>query len=155
MFTKEAIKELLTTSDRAVEKGLTTLLSRQTAEEIATDSTHVHNGRGFSAFDAEFMTSLAKQVEAKIARGVKLGECLSEKQMVYARKKIMRYAGQLAEVANEKLATVEVAKVEQADWLDRSRQAEAKMWEDAIAANNASEVEQMIIDAEMINARDA
>lgn len=102
--TNESIKQLLATSNAAVERGLVVLLSRQTSDEVASQNTKHRNGRGFSAFDAEILTSFATQIERKLARGVKLGECLSEKQMVIARKRVPSYAGQLAEEANAKAA---------------------------------------------------
>lgn len=102
MHTKETIKQLLNESDKAVERGLVVLLSRQTADERVNETTRYQNGVGFSAFDAEILTSFAQQIERKTARGIELGKCLSEKQMTLARKKIVRYAGQLAEEANSR-----------------------------------------------------
>lgn len=110
--TNESIKQLLATSNAAVERALVVLLSRQTSDEVASQNTKHRNGRGFSAFDAEILTSFATQIERKLARGMKLGECLSEKQMAIARKRVPSYAGQLAEEANAKAAASQPVLVE-------------------------------------------
>lgn len=93
-YTKDQIKQLLLKSDKAVLRGLAVIYGRQTRDEQDSEFTKHNNGIGFSGFDANFLTSLAKQVEQ---RGY-----LTPKQMVYARKRMLRYAGQLAKVANEK-----------------------------------------------------
>lgn len=104
--TPETIKAILEKGDAlsnmAVEKALLVLYARQTQDEQITQSTSQVNGRGFNAFDAEILSSFACQVESKKGAGRKLGECLTEKQMILARKKVVRYVRQLAEVANEK-----------------------------------------------------
>ena len=105
-YTKDAIRSLLERSDAAVEKGLLTLYARQTADEQAAGATTHHNGMGFSGFDAEFLSSLAQQIERKQRQGCRLGQCLSARQLACARQKIVRYAGQLALVANEQAAAL-------------------------------------------------
>lgn len=101
VWKKEEIRELLETNDRAVVRGIVVIYSLQTTDEQQTAETIEHNGVGFSGIDAKFLTSLAKHI---LERGG-----LSPKQMVYARKKILKYAGQLTKVANGKLK-VEVQK---------------------------------------------
>lgn len=91
-YTKEYIRTLLEQSDAAVLKGLLRVYSLQTVAERNAEHNTLHNGVGFSSFDAKFLTSLAKSY-------IKYGR-LTEKQMVFARKKMIRYAGQLARVAN-------------------------------------------------------
>ena len=91
-WTKEEIKELLMTKDNAVFRGLVVIYSLQTADEKLVADAIEDNGVGFNGFDAEFLTSLAKQALDK--------GWLSDKQMVYARKRMLKYAGQLAKVAN-------------------------------------------------------
>lgn len=102
IHTVESIKDLLGNSNAAVERALIVLYERQTADEQVSAVTSHKNGRGFNAIDAEILTSFACQVEKNVGRGLKLGQCLSEKQMVLARKKVVRYVKQLVEVANEK-----------------------------------------------------
>jgi len=89
--TKDTIKALLV-NDKAVLRGLLVIDALQTETEREIGDSVVLNGVGWSGTDAEFMSSLAKQYRQ---RGT-----LSEKQMVWARKKIQKYAGQLAKVAN-------------------------------------------------------
>jgi hypothetical protein len=91
-WTKDTIKGLLQNDDKAVLKGLLRIFSLQTATEQAVEYTKEHNGVGFSGYDAEFLTSLAKGY-------IQYGR-LTEKQMIHLRKKILRYAGQLAKIAN-------------------------------------------------------
>lgn len=102
IHTADSIKTLLSTSDAAVEKALLVIYDRQTQDEQDTQGTRHSNGVGFSAVDAEILSSFACWVQRKQSQGVKLGKCLSQKQMALARKKIARYARQLAEVANAK-----------------------------------------------------
>ena len=91
---KTKIQTLLETNDRAVHRATVALYKRQTSAEQAEGQTREHNGRGYSAFDAEIMSSFAVQLIA--------GRTLSQKQMEIARKKLKKYAGQLLEVAKEK-----------------------------------------------------
>lgn len=98
----DTIKALLEKSSKAIERGILAIYERQTADEKATESTNHENGVGFSGADAEILSSFASQIMRKESRGVALGQCLSEKQIVIARKKMLKYARQLAEIANEK-----------------------------------------------------
>ena len=95
IWKKEEIKEMLQTNDNAVLRGIVVIYSLQTEDEKKAGETIEHNGVGFSGFDAEFMSSLAKFI---LSRGY-----LTDKQLEYGRRKIMKYAGQLAKVANGKL----------------------------------------------------
>ncbi len=94
-WNRENIRELLETNDKAVLRGILVIYSLQTFDEQATRSTTKYNGVGFSGVDAEFMSSLAESIQ-------KYGR-LTDKQMTYARKKIKKYAKQLAKVANGEL----------------------------------------------------
>jgi hypothetical protein len=89
---KEDIKELLETNDVAVIKGLIRIYELQTSDEQSDEYTKHHNGVGFSGFDGEFMTSVAKWF---LKNGF-----VSEGQFKHVKKKMMRYAGQLAKIAN-------------------------------------------------------
>lgn len=93
-WTPETIREKLAADDRWVERATVAIYERQTASEQAVQETNEHNGRGYNGTDATLMSSFAEQI--------KRGRSLSPKQMVYARKKIMKYAGQLARIANGK-----------------------------------------------------
>jgi hypothetical protein len=99
-YTPEMIRERLESDDRWVQRALVALYKKQTADEQSTESTRHTNGVGFAQNDAAFLSSLAKQVLA--------GRTLSAKQIHFARfsrtgrPRIMKYARQLAEIANER-----------------------------------------------------
>lgn len=92
-YGKDEISNMLDKSDSAVAKGIVAIYKRQTAAEQASYSTREWNSVGFTAFDAEFLTSLATQYISK--------EWLSPGQISSGRKAIRKYAGQLQEIANE------------------------------------------------------
>ena len=94
IWKKEEIKTMLQTNDNAVLE-IVVIYSLQTEDEKKAGETIEHNGVGFSGVDAEFMSSLAKFI---LNRGY-----LTDKQLEYGRRKIMKYAGQLTKVANGKL----------------------------------------------------
>lgn len=94
MYTKQSIKAMLETNDKAVQRGVLAIYAYQTAAEQATEETNQDNGVGFNGADAPILSSFAKQLQK--------GWKLSEKQMAIARKKIVKYAGQLTKIANEK-----------------------------------------------------
>ena len=89
VWTKEAVKDLLKRSDKAVERGILRIYSFQTDEEKYVGMTKTVNGKGFSKFDVEILSSFALQLRQ--------GRHLTEKQMYKARPKIQKYAGQLLE----------------------------------------------------------
>lgn len=100
MYTKNDITKMLENSDTAVQRALIAIWERQTTSEKASQSTHINNSIGFNGFDAGILSSFAEQFQTK--------GWLSTKQMIIARKRIMKYAGQLADIANEKLATATI-----------------------------------------------
>ena len=95
VWIKEEIKELLNNNQKAVLKGIIVIYNLQTEDEKAHSETNHNNGIGFSGIDANIMSSFAEQI---IKRGF-----LSNKQMDIAKKKILKYAGQLTKVANKEL----------------------------------------------------
>lgn len=90
----EKIKALLDSNDKAVMRGILAIYKNQTDSEQNFEATVEENGIGFNALDAQFMSSLAKQII----------ECgyLSPKQMAIGRNKIKRYSRQLADIAEAK-----------------------------------------------------
>lgn len=96
IYTQQEIKEMLKTNDIAVRHGIVAIWKCQTAHEKLAYTTTEKNGIGFNAFDAQFLTSLAEQVEFK-------NRTLSPKQITYARKAILKYAGQLTRIANHEI----------------------------------------------------
>ena len=92
IWTVEEIKDLVLNNDRAVVKGVVRIFELQTYTEQNSENTINHNGVGFGAFDAAFLSSLAKQV--------KNGRTLTDNQIKFARPKIAKYAKQLTRIAN-------------------------------------------------------
>lgn len=92
--TKESILALLESNDLAVQRGIVAIWKRQTDEEQRTLQTHEHNNVGFSGFDAELLSSFVEQLQR--------GKLWSPKQWEIARKRVRKYAQQLADIANEK-----------------------------------------------------
>ena len=86
-WTQDDIKELLRTNDRAVVRALLIIYGYQTDSEKASGETKFDNGIGFNGVDAYILTSFAQQVNN---RGF-----LSPKQMGIARKKMLKYSGQI------------------------------------------------------------
>jgi hypothetical protein len=95
------VKALLIKSDLHVERALVAILAAQTADEQAGGFTVHHNKVGFSGADAEFGTSLAKQINKSKREA---GKRLSPKQLPYARKIAIKYRKQLTRQANERFA---------------------------------------------------
>lgn len=92
VWTKDQMKEILMKHDDQVGKALVKLYECQTKDEQRAHETKVVNGIGFNGVDAEILSSFAEFYKN---RGY-----LSPKQLVVARKKIMKYAGQLCKIAN-------------------------------------------------------
>ena len=95
IWTTNEIKEILNKYDDQVGKALVKLYDRQTAEEKADHETKENNGIGFNGADAPILTSFAEFY--------KKAGFLTAKQLVVARKKIMKYAGQLTKIANKEV----------------------------------------------------
>lgn len=91
------IKQILARTDKTgdykISVFLVQLYSRQTAEEKTSEYTKVHNGEGFNKVDAPILSNLAKLHLN--------GQILSSKQIWMARKKLVKYSKQIAELANE------------------------------------------------------
>lgn len=93
-YTKDQIKTMLQTRDIAVAKGVLAIYAYQTAIEQSSETTNQDNGVGFNGADAPILSSFAKQLQQ--------GRTLSVKQLAIARKKMLKYAGQLVKIANSK-----------------------------------------------------
>lgn len=83
----KALREQLATSDTVAAWGMSEIFKKQTESEQASNATHCFNGVGFTGNDAHFLSSVNKQY-------LKKGS-ISEKQGVWVRKKMEKYAGQL------------------------------------------------------------
>lgn len=99
MWDETAIVSLLMASKAACARAVLALYARQTEDERSEGATRHSNGRGFSAYDAEFMTSIAKALP-------RYNMNLTDKQLARCRKILPRYRRQLLEIAQEKGAPV-------------------------------------------------
>lgn len=99
--TQDSIRELIDSSDKAVEVALLRIYERQTEAEKEIEGTTEHNGIGFSGTDAAFGSSLAVQILRSTRR---CGERLSARQMIFGRKIARKYSRQLLEIAEAKAA---------------------------------------------------
>lgn len=98
LWKKDEIKEKLMAGDRIwIERAVIAIFNKQTATEQEVETTNRVNGVGFTGADAKILSSFAKQLLKNKNRH------LSEKQFVIAKKRIVKYAGQLAKIANNKI----------------------------------------------------
>ena len=91
-WTKETVKANMVKSDKWVVRGVQAIYALQTFAEQAANATTEDNGVGFNGVDGDFLSNMAKSAE-------KWGH-LTPKQMMYTRKKMLKYSGQLAKIAN-------------------------------------------------------
>ena len=99
-YTKEFIKDKLATDDRWLRRGVIRIAELQTNSEIRSESTLVSNGVGFNSSDAKFLTMISKIISRK--PNSELREILSSSQLYLTRKRMIKYAGQLTKIANNK-----------------------------------------------------
>ena len=92
-WTKEAIVDLIDNNDKAVARALLRIYAAQTSDEQATQGTRHTNGVGFNSVDAPTLTSIAQ-------RCMQYGGTLTPKQTDLVRRRIRKYARQLADIAN-------------------------------------------------------
>jgi len=93
-ITAMQLQQGLDTNPKWVERAIVVLYERQTADEKATASTHIHNKRGFASCDARSGTYMA--------RWVLKGNRLNGEWLIRARKMAKKYIRQLLEAAGEK-----------------------------------------------------
>lgn len=92
---KAFIRAKLLSDDRWLFRGILAIYGRQTDEEQTHGQTVEDNGVGFNGVDAEILTSFALQLKERGS--------LSPRQVEIARKKMPKYAGQLAKIATGKV----------------------------------------------------
>lgn len=90
---KDEIRKMLEVNDKAVLRGLVRIYERQTEDEKRNQETSYNNKVGFNGSDAPILTRIATYY-------LKHGY-LSLKQIELVRKKMLKYSGQLANIANE------------------------------------------------------
>ena len=94
-WTKEKIVKLLNTNDKAVERAILRLYSFQTIDERTYGHTETNNGVGFNRYDANLLSGFAEQL-------IQYKRPLSGKQLIIARKKLVKYANQLLNYVESK-----------------------------------------------------
>jgi hypothetical protein len=107
VWTKDEIVRNLKNNDDWIIAALLAIYERQTNDEKRDYATKYDNDIGFNCADAPKMTSFAEQVRRwKNSRGYngKYAFPLSDKQLYVARKRLLKYAGQLTELANKREA---------------------------------------------------
>ena len=95
-ITQEFIAQQMEKSDAWLYRSITAIYKWQTEDEKAIQATSHSNGVGFNAIDAHILSSFAVQIAQ---RGF-----LTVKQKMIARKKMVKYAGQLFRIATSKSA---------------------------------------------------
>jgi hypothetical protein len=89
LFTKEVIKEKLSTDVRWMERGLVVLFNRQTEDEQDSSQTSHLNGMGFNGRDSQYLTYVSKYIIS--------GGNLSGKHIEWVGKKLPKYWRQIQE----------------------------------------------------------
>ena len=115
----QMIKDNLAVNDKWVVRAVLVIYANQTANEQCTETTREENGIGFNGTDAQILSSFAKQIIEFEAGRTRFMTPLSRNQMVLARRKITKYAGQLLKAVQAKVAREAAAKAK----------AEAKGWD--------------------------
>jgi len=95
VWTKDDVLALLDTNKAAVVKALEALYARQTADERATLTTRVHNGRGFNSKDATFLSDVARKLPL-------YNRNITDRQLARVRPMLRKYWRQLLEEIEEK-----------------------------------------------------
>lgn len=75
-----------------LERSILKIYSNQTRDEQDVRNTKHHNNIGFNGLDAQFLSSLAEQIQKS---QYPEGRRLSPKQTEYAKRKMVKYAKQL------------------------------------------------------------
>jgi hypothetical protein len=95
-WTKEQMKEFVLNNDKVLYGALLALYDCQTVDEQSVGYTQDHNNMGFNAIDSDFLSSVAESLK-------KYGR-LTDKQKLVTRKKLVKYMGQITNLANAKYA---------------------------------------------------
>jgi hypothetical protein len=94
MYTKELIKEQLSTNPKWIERGLVVLYQRQTLDEQRSGNTIVDNKMGFNGSDSRYLSYCAKWVLG--------GNTLNEKHLKKCGKMLPKYWKQIMDIIKSK-----------------------------------------------------
>jgi len=96
------IQDNMRDSDNWLYRGLIAIYNHQTYDEQNSETTKHDNGIGFSGTDAQILSSFAQQVINFNAGKSKYSQPLSLRQKELCRRKMAKYAMQLARIARTK-----------------------------------------------------
>lgn len=98
-------KAKIGTDDFWAARAVLAIYAHQTHDEKQADATTHDNGVGFNGRDAEFLSSIARQLtERGFSKETRDRVPLSFKQLACVRKSMPKYAGQLARIVRESVA---------------------------------------------------
>lgn len=92
VYTAAEIMVKVSTDPKWIARAIVAIYQRQTSTEQMIGQTTDKNGIGFNGVDAFILSSFAQQIIS--------GRTLSEKQLAIAFRKMPKYSGQLAKIAN-------------------------------------------------------
>ena len=100
-WTRDEIETNLRNYDKWVVKAIIAIYNHQTEYEKRAKGTNRFNGVGFNKADAGFLSDLAESAKTSMKKyGRKTENALTEAQLEAGRDAIMKYAGQLTDIAN-------------------------------------------------------
>jgi hypothetical protein len=109
----EFLREKVASDDRYLIKGLIAIFECQTQEEKVRNSVSVHNGIGFSRFDVDVLSEISKKLLQAGALSaiqnrepVDCNQYLTPYERNVLRKRMQKYVGQLARIAEFKTPLV-------------------------------------------------
>jgi len=103
-MTKEQIQNKFDTDYRWLFRAVLAINAQQTADERTQETVKYHNNRGFTPSDAKFLCSVAKQIKS--------GYGMSQKQIFIIRKKMKKYIGQCMRLAKAEIKITDYGKLE-------------------------------------------
>lgn len=95
IWKKDEIKQGLEKSDQWINRAILAIYHRQTEDEKSDSDTRYQNGIGFNSADASLLSYYARYIQNKGS--------LTGHHKEKARKRIKKYSGQLAKIANGEL----------------------------------------------------
>jgi hypothetical protein len=94
-WTKDEIKTKVQENQAWLERAILALFEKQTEEEKRAEQTKIVNFKGFNGPDARRMTYYAKWIKS--------GKHLSDRFLLDAQKRVLKYCSQLTKIANQQI----------------------------------------------------
>lgn len=100
--TEDRVISQIQGNQKALEWAILHMLARQTTDELASESTKYDNSVGFNAADAGYFTYLGEYMTGSgmPGPGMAIKRHLSGRHLQDARKRILKYKRQIAEIVN-------------------------------------------------------